>query len=773
MPNATTSGKTSASAAGRVALLLGPRANEPLVSAAIGAAGATPMSVTSVGQLPALLDRLRVPPLCAVVDLEDDAEPMTTLRRDARALDLPVIARVGHPSEREFVRALQFGADDAVAAFDAGGLTRRVASLSSRAAPSVRSSRGAALLADSDGARRVLAGRALRVRGLDVSFAVDRDSLAKRLRTPEGLSVVVVHESLIDDPEGAHGWVRAAAANHTLPVVVLQEPRSDENGGHRVERTGWVSTDAPLDNLLFVVNELLADDRANNRSSPRVLFATLCSFRRASDMSPGFGVTYNVARDGIYVRTLEPPAVGETVWIELRPPREVHAVHLRGTVAWRRPHGDGPPVPPGFGVHLVAQLCPPGDLDRFRASYGAFLTEPSIVATAEPHGTEQPSDRPRVLAADDEEAILRVYRRVFEPHGIAVDVVQDGEQAVRRYRAARYDAVLTDIHMPGLNGIELLKAIRAHDDQVPVIITTGEPSTDTAIEALDHGAVRYLVKPVSNQDLLAAVQQALGMGRLAKFRREAARIVAETGGPELGHRERLGASFERALGALRMHYQPIVSLAERRIVAFEALVRSGEPSLPHPGALFDAAEALDRLPDLSRAIRSHVADPMEGREETLFVNLHPEDLLDETLYAPHAPLTLLAPRTVLEITERASLDGVVGLRDRIARLRDLGFRIAVDDLGAGYAGLAAFCALSPDVAKMDMSLVRDVHEVPTKQRLVRSLVEACGDLGIVLVAEGVETRAELETLQSLGCDRFQGYLLARPALPFPEVTWPS
>src|SRR5690606_12087135 len=101
-----------------------------------------------------------------------------------------------------------------------------------------------------------------------------------------------------------------------------------------------------------------------------------------------------------------------------------------------------------------------------------------------------------------------------------------------------------------------------------------------------------------------------------------------------------------------------------------------------------------------------------------------------------------AGRIVLEVTERASLDRLDNLRDRVARLRALGYRIAVDDLGAGYAGLSAFANLEPDVVKIDMSLVRDIENARTKQRLVRSLADVCGELGMKVVAEGVETAAE-------------------------------
>jgi EAL domain-containing protein (putative c-di-GMP-specific phosphodiesterase class I) len=140
--------------------------------------------------------------------------------------------------------------------------------------------------------------------------------------------------------------------------------------------------------------------------------------------------------------------------------------------------------------------------------------------------------------------------------------------------------------------------------------------------------------------------------------------------------------------------------------------------------------------------------------------------VDEDLFAEDRPLSRMASRVVLEVTERETLDGVPDLRERARSLRRLGFRLAVDDLGAGYAGLASFAGLEPDVAKIDMSLVRGVDGEPVKRRLVASIVALCKDLGTLVVAEGIETDAEREVLVELGCDFLQGFLIGRPG-PLP------
>jgi EAL domain-containing protein (putative c-di-GMP-specific phosphodiesterase class I) len=126
-----------------------------------------------------------------------------------------------------------------------------------------------------------------------------------------------------------------------------------------------------------------------------------------------------------------------------------------------------------------------------------------------------------------------------------------------------------------------------------------------------------------------------------------------------------------------------------------------------------------------------------------------------------------ASRVVLEVTERQTLDSVSEPAARVARLKQAGYRVAVDDLGAGYAGLSSFVQLDPDIVKVDMSLVRGVDESSKKRRLIRSLVELCAEMGTRVVLEGVETVAERDALASTGDVWMQGYLFGKPR-PTPE-----
>jgi EAL domain-containing protein (putative c-di-GMP-specific phosphodiesterase class I) len=378
----------------------------------------------------------------------------------------------------------------------------------------------------------------------------------------------------------------------------------------------------------------------------------------------------------------------------------------------------------------------------------------------------------RVLVIDDDEELGRALARQLSRAGYEVVVHHEGKTALEAIHAGGFEAIVSDIEMPGLTGIEILRTVRDVDRDLPVILITGAPAIETAADAVELGAFRYLLKPLHLPDFADTVRRASQLYRLARAKREAQALLG-TGTGEGSDRLALEVSFERALESMWIAFQPIVRASDRSIFGYEALLRSGEPALPHPGAVLDAAERLNMLPRLGRVIRERASEPMREADPAwlLFLNLHPEDLLDPVLGAGDTALASIASRVVLEITERASLHKVSDLRARVAALRERGFRIAVDDLGAGYAGLSSFAQLEPDLVKLDMTLVRDVHKSAVKQKLVGSMTQVCKELGMLVVAEGVECAEERDVLVAAGCDLLQGYHFAKPGKAFPAVNF--
>ncbi|HEU5075718.1 MAG TPA: EAL domain-containing protein [Polyangiaceae bacterium] len=384
------------------------------------------------------------------------------------------------------------------------------------------------------------------------------------------------------------------------------------------------------------------------------------------------------------------------------------------------------------------------------------------------------SHRARLLLVDDEPDVREILARQLRNQGYYVDIAASGQEAVAYVDQTSYDVIVSDVRMPSMDGIELLKVVRQHDLRVPVVLLTGAPALDGAVQALEFGAFHYLAKTAGMTELERVVDRAASWRR-RKIPSDGSELrPSHAGATALALNASLTASLNRCLEGLWMAYHPIVDVSRQEVFGYEALMRSTEPALPHPALVFDAAKRLSRLDELGRITRSRAAEPFAqaaASSALLFVNLHVTDLDDPVLTDPSAPLSKIADRVVLEVTERSSLDEVKNTRSRVARLREMGFRIAMDDMGSGYAGLTSFALLEPDYVKLDMSLIRDVHLNPTQQKVIRSMTGLCRDLGMKVVAEGVETVDERDALIESGCELLQGFLFAKPGRAFPRVEW--
>ena len=363
-----------------------------------------------------------------------------------------------------------------------------------------------------------------------------------------------------------------------------------------------------------------------------------------------------------------------------------------------------------------------------------------------------------VIDGDPDRPISSLLGRV----GFSVRSTDDGNQAVEWLESLMFDAVIADVSARGRGGLDVLRFVREQDIEAPVLLMTGAPDVESAAQAVEHGAFQYLLKPIPDERLVSAVDAAVRAKRVAQMRKSALQLLDDETVQTDGEPDRV--RWDNALEKLWMAYQPIV-LPNGRLYAYEALVRSDEPTMRGAGEIMDMAERLHTLLELGRKVRETAgkfAFNASGRHY-LFVNLHSDDLLDELLTSREAPLAQVAPAVVLEITERAALHDVEEAKVKMAELRSLGFRIALDDLGAGYAGLTSFAHLHPEIVKLDMALVRDIDKDKVKRKIVSSVNSICRDMGTLIVGEGVETEAERDTLIELGCGLLQGYLFGKPA----------
>lgn len=309
------------------------------------------------------------------------AQFVSWLREQARLFAVPIVAIANNASDHEFAEAHAFGADDVVLVSDVGGFTRRAASLESYD-PSHRPPvvEGRAIVGHPDRARRLLLGRGLRQAGFDVAFAETSAELLEIARSGTAPRLVVADGALDEGSDlGLVNTVRDALSDST-PMVLIEEPGFRRSLIPKSLALGLVEltpADAPPDNLVFLANELLRPEHQRVRSSTRLLYGTLASFRPAGEMRPVFGFVYNMSREGISIRSLDPCAKGESVWLELMPPASVRAVHLRVTVVASRAFssGAGGGEPAGFAVRIDEAACPADDLRVYREGYEQLLAE--------------------------------------------------------------------------------------------------------------------------------------------------------------------------------------------------------------------------------------------------------------------------------------------------------------------------------------------------------------------------------------------------------------
>lgn len=223
-----------------------------------------------------------------------------------------------------------------------------------------------------------------------------------------------------------------------------------------------------------------------------------------------------------------------------------------------------------------------------------------------------------------------------------------------------------------------------------------------------------------------------------------------------------------------MLYQPLVRMEDHSIFAYEALVRCSAEGLRSPHVLFNVAEQSNRIWPLSRLLRRKAVEHITElpSDALLFINIHPHDFDDPQILGPEPHIKAHAERIVFEVTERAAIGDFAAFRGRVDALRASGLRIAIDDLGSGYAALSSAAELNPDYIKFDMTLVRDIDKSPIRQNLIRNMVAFAVEAKVEVVAEGIETPEELAVLRELGCHFAQGFYLARPAPPFVRTITP-
>lgn len=384
-------------------------------------------------------------------------------------------------------------------------------------------------------------------------------------------------------------------------------------------------------------------------------------------------------------------------------------------------------------------------------------------------------DTSRVMVVDDSSENVRLLQRLLGSAGVAtVDGFTDPAMALTRCEESLPDVLLLDLHMPDLDGFGVLDALRSSlpaDAFLPVLVLTADDDALVKQRALAAGAKDFLTKPFDAIEVVLRVRNLLETKDLySRLQRHNASLQAELDEQQAAKRRQAEEArqsvrrIEQVLSEnlVSMVFQPIVSLIDGRLVGAEALARfEAEPRRP-PNEWFAEAHAVGRGVDLElHAVKSALAQLGELKYGAyMSVNTSPLTAIGPGL----AAILSSSPghRIVLELTEHTRVADYGALVEALVRSRAQGVRIAADDTGAGYSGLQHLLRLRPNVVKLDIALTRHIDEDPARRALASALITFAGEIGAVLVAEGVETVGELRALRALGIPAGQGYRLGRP-----------
>jgi EAL domain-containing protein (putative c-di-GMP-specific phosphodiesterase class I)/AmiR/NasT family two-component response regulator len=403
---------------------------------------------------------------------------------------------------------------------------------------------------------------------------------------------------------------------------------------------------------------------------------------------------------------------------------------------------------------------------------------PGTMAALEPCAGDALADA-TVLVVDDDVSNVALLELLLRDAGVtAVYGLTDAREVVSRCLELRPDLLLLDLHMPHMDGCAVLAALQAAlpvDTFLPVLVLTADSSAAARKDALDAGAKDFLTKPFDHVETVLRVRNLLETGALYRsVQGHSARLQAQL--DERNEQERRLSSerllrrerIERVLrdGTLSMVFQPILDLRDGRLVGVEALARFDcEPRRP-PNEWFAEAAAVGlgvelELAAVDAAVRHLHRVPVDA---FMSVNISAAAATRDDLWELLADVP--GSRLVLELTEHTRIEDYEPLLSALYLHRRHGVRIAVDDTGAGYSSLRHILRLRPDVIKLDLDLTRGIHADPARRALAGLLKTFADEIGAVVVAEGIEVRAELVTLQALGVPWGQGYHLGRPtALP--------
>jgi EAL domain-containing protein (putative c-di-GMP-specific phosphodiesterase class I) len=326
------------------------------------------------------------------------------------------------------------------------------------------------------------------------------------------------------------------------------------------------------------------------------------------------------------------------------------------------------------------------------------------------------------------------------------------------------DLIILDLVLPDSHGFEVCRRLRSDEDtrHIPIIMLSAYTLYEDKVQGLYLGADDFLPKPCEHEELFARIEVVMrrshGRDRML-CQKNHERIICE-----------LRNILDQSL--IMPHYQPIYLLNPFQLYGVEVLTRPTiEGPLSNPEDFFKAALQYGLYSDLEMLSWSKALAQLSQKisEEKVFLNCSPYFIESSQFLRVKALIekTQLFPANViLEITERSAITNYKLFYEHLNVFRDYGFRIAVDDVGGGYASLQSIVETEPNVVKIDRQFIASLRDNSYKRSIVKLIVNFCKENNILSIAEGIENETDLEMVRSLQVDAGQGYYFCRPT---PEI----
>lgn len=381
-----------------------------------------------------------------------------------------------------------------------------------------------------------------------------------------------------------------------------------------------------------------------------------------------------------------------------------------------------------------------------------------------------------LLIVDDEPQVRKLLETLLQHEGYQTLSASSGEEALQLVAQQPPDLILLDVMMPGMDGYEVASQLKGDESTagIPIIMLSALSEQSARVSGLEAGAEEFISKPVERVELWLRVRNLLRLkerGDLASLGQlQTGMNVHDLALQDLENALRQAVERED----FTVHYQPKVEIASGRLCALEALLRWERPDYGpvSPAVFVPILERLGLIVPVGRWVIEQVCQQIAEWQRgaigavEVSVNVSGHQLIEGDLIADIARTlaqTGVEPHWLeVELTEGSLMENTQHTIASLQRLHAMGVKISIDDFGTGYSSLAYLRRFPIDTLKIDIAFIREVTSNPQDAAITRTIIELAHSLNLRVVAEGVETQAQLAFLKEAGCDQIQGYLFSRP-----------